>query len=133
MASYTSKQYAIALYQAIFESNPINQEMILDNFIAVLKENGDLGKIDEIEREFFDYDRQVRNIKVAEVVSAKKLSKTEEAEIIQKLNTHVGSKVELKARIDAGLVGGIVIRLGDELIDGSVKTSLAELKDQLMK
>lgn len=105
----------------------------MDNFVSVLKENGDLGKIDEIEREFFNYEREAKGIKVAKVTTAKELSGAEEQWIIKELNDYVGGRVELKKRVDQGLVGGVVIRLGDELIDGSVKKNLKDLKEQLSK
>lgn len=130
---YTAKQYAQALHQAIFESAEADQEKILDNFVAVLKENRDLSRIPEIEQEFFNYEREIRGTKVAEVTSAKGLSKSEETQIIKSLNEYLGVQVELKKKVDEGLVGGVVIKIGDELIDGSVRKNLNNLKEKLIK
>jgi F-type H+-transporting ATPase subunit delta len=130
---YTTSQYAMALHQAIAETKPIDQEKVLDNFVSVLKKNGDLAKIDEIEREFFKYEREAKGIKLAEVTTAKRLSGSDEEKLIKDLNEYVSGQVELKTKVDEGLVGGIVIRLGDEMIDGSVRKSLRELKNELIK
>lgn len=132
MTRYTPKQYARALHQAIVESRPEDQDIILDNLVAILKESGDFGKIDQIEEEFLSCEREVQGIRIAEVTSAKELSVGEEKKIIKDLNAYVGGKVELKKKIDAGLIGGIVIKVGDELIDGSVKKSLEDLKSRLV-
>ena len=130
---YSPKQYALALYQAISESAPADEGKILDNFTLVLKENRDLGKLDEIEREFIGASKAERGIQTAHVATAQKLSQSEEAKIISELNFYIGHKVELKTKVDAGLLGGVVIKIGDELIDGSVKKSLQDLKEKLIK
>ncbi|OGH68660.1 MAG: ATP synthase F1 subunit delta [Candidatus Magasanikbacteria bacterium RIFCSPHIGHO2_01_FULL_47_8] len=131
MINYTPKQYAQALHLAISESNPKDQERILDNFVQVLKSNGHLGLLDEIEKEFLRHDREQRGVKQAEITTAKPLSRDEEAKLIHNLNEYVGGKVELKKKVDEGLIGGIMVKIGDELIDGSVKKSLQELKNKL--
>lgn len=129
---FTSKQYAIALHHALFESKPDDQEKILDNFAQVLKQNGDIGRMDEIEQEFFTYEKEAKGIKMADVTSAHELSTNQEQEIIKELNEHIGGQVELRKKIDEGLIGGVVIRVGDELIDGSVKKNLKDLKSKLV-
>lgn len=131
--TYSPKQYAQALHQAIFESRPEDEERILDNFVQVLKLSGDLLKADAIEQEFLNYEREIKGIQTAEVISAKKLSVAEEQRILKELNAYVGGKVELKSQVQAGLVGGVVIKLGDLLLDGSVRRTLEDLKDQLVK
>lgn len=130
---YTTKQYAAALFQAVFESRPQDQERVLDNFAAVLKENRDLGKLNEIEHEFFNYERESRGVSLAEITTAQPMSLASEQKIIRELNEYVGGQVELKKKVDEGLVGGVVIKLGDELIDGSVRKNLKDLKKQLIQ
>ena len=133
MTKYTPKQYAEALHLAIHESNPKNQEKILDNFVVVLKSNGDLGLIDDIEDEFLNLYRAQKGIKQAEITTAKPLGRDEEAKLIKDLNEYVGGRVELKKKVDEGLIGGIVVKIGDEVLDGSVKNTLQELKNRLIE
>lgn len=130
---YSPKQYATALHQAIFESEPADQDKILDNFVNVLRLSGDVGRIEEIEKEFYNYEREIRGIKEAQVTSSRALSQTEEKNIIEELNAMIGGRVELKKKVDEGLVGGVVIKVGDTLIDGSVKKTLKDLKEELQK
>lgn len=128
---YTSKQYATALHQALEEIKPEDQDKVLDNFVAVLRQHGDLEKFAEIGEAFLEYEKTAKGLKLAEVTSARKLSGAEEEKIIRELNNYIGGRVELKKRIDEGLIGGIVVKIGDELIDGSIKKNLQELKSQL--
>ena len=43
----------------------------------------------------------------------------------------VGKKVILKPEVDSGLIGGIVARVGDKLLDGSIRSKLAALREEL--
>ena len=130
--SYTAKQYATALYQAIHDAGPKDQEKILDNFLQVLQEHNQLALAPEIEAEFLNYDRESRGMKLAEVTSARPLSREQESKVVKELNDYIGSDVELKKKLDEGLIGGVVIRIDDEIIDGSIKTQLNQLKDRLI-
>lgn len=129
---YTVKQYAEALYLAVSESSPSDQDRVLDNFVRLLKENNDLSKIEEIEKEFLQIDMNTRGVKLAEVISARELSMSQEEKIISELNAYVGTKVEIKKKIDEDLIGGVLIKIGDEQIDASIKGNLMNLKNKLI-
>jgi F-type H+-transporting ATPase subunit delta len=51
--------------------------------------------------------------------------------LIDDLNRIVGSKTEIKQKIDRNLIGGVVLKVDDTLIDGSIKRQLENLKDTL--
>src|SRR3989344_8641719 len=121
---FSTKQYAQALRDAISDTDPKDLGKVLENFVAVLAENNDIRKFDEIASEFHKLEVTDKGLKLAEVTSAHQLSKQQEHEIIEQLNTIVGSKVELKKQVDDRLIGGLVIRVDDSLIDASVKNSL---------
>lgn len=133
MSKYTVKHYAMALHQAVFETHLKDQDKVIDRFAEILKENNDLHLLDEIEREFAVFERSQKNIVEAEVISARPLSSSEEENLIKELNKFAGSKVEIRKKVDEGLIGGVVVRLGDQLIDGSVKRELKDLKEKLTK
>jgi F-type H+-transporting ATPase subunit delta len=65
---------------------------------------------------------------VAEVRSAIELTDDQKQRLAAALEASTGKKVELKVIIDPSVLGGIVAQVGDTVIDGSVKTSLAQLK-----
>lgn len=128
---YTAKQYAAALHEALSETR--DEEKVLDNFAAVLMQNGDNGLMDQIESEYGGIARLKAGITEATVRSAKPLDRDTGQLIVDKLNEHIKGEVELKKRVDEGLLGGAVIRVGDEMIDASVKKSLSDLQKELVK
>ncbi|MBI4050243.1 MAG: ATP synthase F1 subunit delta [Candidatus Doudnabacteria bacterium] len=130
---FTTRQYAQALFSAISEVSTADHDKIINNFAAILQKNGDLGLVDRIEEEFRAIDRESKGIKLAEVTTAHTLTEEEEKRLVQKLNDYVKGEVEIKKRLDEGLIGGVMVKIGDELIDGSVKRQLQDLKDDLSK
>jgi F-type H+-transporting ATPase subunit delta len=69
----------------------------------------------------------------AEVVSAKPLSDKELQQITVALEKLSGKKVDIHKREDAELLGGVVARVGDIVYDGSLRTQLGNLRDELTK
>ena len=65
-----------------------------------------------------------------EVVSAVPLSETQASQLKEQLLQVTGFKVRLQHKVDPSLLGGLVVRVGDHLIDSSVATQLNLLKDQ---
>jgi F-type H+-transporting ATPase subunit delta len=72
-----------------------------------------------------------RGIAIADVTTAVPLTEQQQSEVRAQLSRIVGSEVEIRARVDLSIVGGIVARIGDQLIDGSVRTQLRELRATL--
>lgn len=87
-----------------------------------------LGDIaDAAVREAADY----RGASVAQVRSAKPLGDTQRVALEQALSAQAGRPVELKVIIDPELLGGVVVQLGDTVIDGSIAKRLTELRSAL--
>ena len=76
---------------------------------------------------------EARGIVEAHVRSAMPLTESEAARLTQALKKRSGKEIVLKETIDPSLLGGLVVQMGDTLLDGSVKRQLAELKDALMQ
>jgi len=129
----TPKQYAAALYNSLSEASDKEHDKILDRFVGVLRANRALGMAGRIEEEFRRYDNEAKGVRLAEVTSARELTKEEEQKIVSELNRYVAGKAEIKKKVDEGLLGGIVIKLEDEIIDGSLRRRLKELKERLIR
>jgi len=114
----TAKQYAEALYDSIHQVRPEDQEKVLDNLVKVLSVNGDLKLFDKLEND-------ANGIKNVEVTSAHPVHSKE---LIKDLNKIVGDRVEIKEKIDQSLIGGVIVRVDDTMIDASVKNSLNNLR-----
>ena len=86
---------------------------------------GDIA--DEYQRLFDSH----RGIERAEVTTVIPLDKEDKQRLTEHLATMVGKKVVLKPEVDSRLVGGIVARIGDKLLDGSTRSKLAALRKEL--
>ncbi len=85
----------------------------------------------EIIEEYKKYADQAGNIIDAEVRSVVSLTDKDFRQLAQRLAKATGKKVRLKNVIDTSLIGGIVVRIGDTVIDGSVTKKLSLLKNRL--
>ncbi len=72
-----------------------------------------------------------REREVAEVRTAIELDAGEQARLAEAIGRAVGKNVELKVIIDPKVLGGIVARVGDTVIDGTVRHRLEQLKEQI--
>ena len=129
MPKFTSAQYAEALYDSVNQTAPKDHDKVMDNFVKILAQNGDLGKYDEISEAYKIMEMHAKGISQAEVTVAKDIEIN--SALINQLNEIVGNKVEIKKKIDSGIVGGVVVRVDDMLIDASVKGQLDKLNKEL--
>jgi F-type H+-transporting ATPase subunit delta len=68
----------------------------------------------------------------ATVISAERLSEAYEQRLTQELSAMTGKKIVLDRKQDPELLAGVIVRIGDQVIDGSAKARLAELASQLL-
>ncbi len=130
---YSAKQYAQALMESLEDVAPKDEDLVINNFAALLAENNDLRLFEEISAEFHKLELAKKGIKQVEITSAHPLSKDNEEKILNELNKIVKGKVEVKKNVDEKLIGGVVIRMEDQMIDTSVKNQLEQLKEDLSK
>ncbi len=86
---------------------------------------------DAINVEFTKLWNQLRGIEVAEVTTAIPVSQHEQDQIKANLIARTGKQITLNMLVDPEIIGGLVARVGDTLIDGSVRTRLQNLRKQL--
>jgi F-type H+-transporting ATPase subunit delta len=67
----------------------------------------------------------------ASITAAVDLSPQQVAGIEQRLSSSLGKKVQVTSAVDPGIVGGLVVRVGDRMVDGSVRTRLKRLRREL--
>ncbi len=102
------------------------------NLVRLLAENRRLGLLPEIARQFEARKRAAEGRIDAEVVSAYPLSADQAARLARLLQQRLGREVTLQARVDRSLIGGVVLRAGDLVIDASVQGQLARLGSALI-
>ncbi|MCD5407460.1 MAG: F0F1 ATP synthase subunit delta [Desulfotomaculum sp.] len=104
----------------------------VQNFLCLLIDNQREAYLGEVVAEFINMVNIARDVVEAEVISAQELTATRKTELAKVLKSLVGKKVTTEYLIDATLLGGVVMRVGDKVIDGSVKNRLNTLKQHLV-
>lgn len=74
---------------------------------------------------------EARQSVLAEVRTAVPLNDSQRAQLAEALSKATGKKVELKVLIDESVIGGIYAKVGDTIIDGTIKRRLEQLKEQV--
>ena len=97
------------------------------NFVTVLAENERLGVLPEIADHYEALRNAHEGVVDARVASAFPLSDAQLAEIVATLRAKYGREVKTSVSVDPDLIGGVSIRVGDEVMDASVRGKLAQL------
>lgn len=92
---------------------------------------GRARRLSEILEELSAMAARSRNSVIAEVRSATPLDADQRTQLAEALAKNTGKKIELKVLVDPSLIGGVVAKVGDTVIDGSVKRRLEQLKEQV--
>lgn len=103
------------------------------NFVRVLAENDRIAVLPEVARLFEALRNEFEGVLEAHVSSAYPLSDAQVEDIVKTLEKKFGRSVKANVRVDSELIGGVSIRIGDEVMDASVRGKLAQLADALKK
>lgn len=105
-------------------AHPVTTSLV--DFVVASGRAGDLpdivGRVTELAAEG-------RDALVAEVRSAQPLNDDQRARLAANLSERMGKNVDVRVSVDSSLMGGIITQIGDTVIDGSVRTRLARLRD----
>lgn len=121
------KQYARILYELTNGKDNLALEQSISEFVKFLIKQRVLSKKEYIIDAFLEYANFQDGIQKITITSTRKLSDT----VIKKISVFFGNRVEVKIEIDRSLIGGVVVRSGDIILDASVKRQLEKLQKQL--
>lgn len=124
---YTAQQRAEMMCSLI---NTNNEQ--LNNFIRILAENNRLLLLPEISKFFAELIAEHEKKLEANIYSVVKLDDENKKKLIQTLSEKTGRDVHLQCHIDPELIGGLLIRMGDRVIDYSIRGELNRMKQQLL-
>lgn len=102
------------------------------NLVRLVAERGRVELLPAIAADFRRLLNQQRNIVEAIVTTAKPLTPDEEDAVRERVESMTGTKVELRQATDPTLIGGLTIRIGDRLLDASVRGRLERLRERLI-
>ncbi|NVJ56208.1 MAG: F0F1 ATP synthase subunit delta [Vibrionaceae bacterium] len=101
------------------------------NLLKVMAENGRLTALPDVSEQFMALKKEHEKEIDVEVISASELSDEQLANISNKLEQRLERKVKLNCSVDEALLGGVIIRAGDLVIDNSARGRLDRLSDAL--
>ena len=125
----TNEEKTRTLSQRLGDVNPLAIKLVL-----MLAVKNRLTSIDDIADEFqrmVDNYRGVEGTEIAEITTAIPLDNDYQLKLAQRITEIIGKPVMLKLKVDTSIIGGIIIRVGDKLIDGSVRSKLEALRKDL--
>ena len=113
----------------------VAQQLALDpitaNFLGVLARNGRKNQLQNVIRAFRRLAAEHRGETTAEVVTAHPLKDDQLSALKQQLRARAGRDVAIETRIDPEILGGIVIKMGSQMIDASIRTKLNRLAEAM--
>jgi len=111
---------------AVLEKAGANE--LTRRFVGTIAQNRRLAALAEINKAYLSLLAEKRGEVLAEVVAAQALTDAQVAKIQDALKGTYGSKVVVDVKVDAGLIGGLIVKVGSKLIDHSLKTKLMRLQ-----
>ncbi len=102
------------------------------NFLRMLIDNDRLSTLPEIARQFRELKNGAEGVADCVIESAFALSDAQVNELVATLTKKFGLKLKPEVRVDASLIGGVRVVVGDHVLDTSVRTRLAQMQAALM-
>lgn len=125
------KEEKMQIMKNIF-SGKISDEMM--GFLTTIVDKGRQSDILPIFEYFIETVKEYKKIGVATVTTAIELGEAQKTQVKERLlATTKYVEFEMNYIVDQSLIGGMVIRIGDRVVDSSIKTQLYELKKELLK
>lgn len=119
-----------AIIKEVFEGK-IDKELM--GFLTLVIEKDRYSEISNILSYFLDQVKEMNGIGVAYITTADELNPAQKSQIEEKLiSTTSYKKMEMHYSMDTGLIGGMVIRIGDRVVDSSIRTKLSDLSRELL-
>ena len=125
--------------------SPVEKKAIIDkvfsqeisetaiNFLDVVIDKYRATYIMAVYDEFVLYANESRNMADAQVKAAVELTDADLENLKANLAAATGKTIRLQPQVDPGLIGGVMVRIGDKVIDGSIAAKLERLKENLLQ
>ncbi len=119
------------LFEAVVAKSPYSD--VIKNFLRLLLEKNRLDLVEEITEYYTRLTDELSNITRAEVITARPLKDEALGDLGEALKGLTSKEVKMDVQEDESLIGGLVVRIGDLVLDGSVKAQLVGLKESLKR
>lgn len=125
---FSTEEKREGLRQTIEGADPVTM-----NLLDVLVENHRLPVVPRIRREYERLWRDANDLLPVTVTSAVELDDAVVARIGEEIGRQTGRKVELTRTVDPSIVGGFIVRVGNSILDSSIKNRLENLRKQIVR
>jgi len=105
----------------------------LKNFLRLLLDKNRIGAIHQISDYYSKLTDDISNITRAEVTTARTLAGDAQERLMKALADFTSKDVKMMVREDQSLIGGLVVKIGDMVLDGSVRAQIEGLKESLKR
>jgi F-type H+-transporting ATPase subunit delta len=106
---------------------------VMGSFVLLLFDKGRIGFLNDINTFYQKLADELKGVGRASLVSATELSSETIDKIRNTLSERTGKDIILEVEQDPGIIGGIVTRIGDLVLDGSIKTQLLNMRESLKR
>jgi len=128
----SAQQYARSLYDSVSGKSAKEIKLVLKNFVALLGKNRELNRSGEIVRAFNELWNKEYGEVNAVLISARELGPTARETVTNYLKEKTNAKkISLTEAVDGKLLGGFILKYESKILDGSLKTSLENLKNNI--
>ena len=117
--------------QAVIDK--VNISKVMSSFLLLLFDKGRFGFLNDINEFYKKLADELKGVVRASLVSATELSSETVEKIRTTLSKKTGKDIILEVEQDPSLIGGIVSRIGDLVLDGSIKTQLLNMRESLKR
>lgn len=131
---FTSPNVAVqAKLDALGQILPGTEQQLARNLASMLVQRRRFDILPEVLEVYRDLMLKAQGVAIAEVTTAVELTADEKQAVQAQLSKAVGLQIEMRTKVDPSMIGGLVARIGDLLIDGSVESQLRNLRASLAR
>lgn len=105
---------------------------LYDSLVETLRANGSEDQLDAVIEQFIDLVRG-SGPREATVTSAVQLSPAQQDQVLRQLRGKYGAALDVKFNLDPAILGGLVIRVGDQVLDESVRSRLVAVQQRMLQ
>lgn len=127
---YAMEQRRMVL-QAVLKKLKLSK--VMNSFTVLLFDKGRFGFLASIDEHFQKLADELKGVAHASVISAVELSEDAVSKIKASLSTMTGKDVVLDIEQDPGLIGGVVTKIGDLVLDGSIRTQILNMRESFKR
>ncbi len=133
MKKITPKQYAISLYESLKDAKGEEVKELIRNFLELLKKRKQLKLLNKIFQCFIKVYQEQEGILTTEVITARQLTEKIKEKIIEWLKKFTNRTATIEEKIDSKILGGIIIKFNETILDTSLKSQLKKLQRSLIQ